>query len=87
MRIDKWVSGYKVDACPWIDHETIHFCVAYYKPGQSIQQPPVWEKTVYVTDNENGRRMLAERLHSFVEFVARTEFSSDPRAAKVVITA
>lgn len=87
MYINKWVSGYKVDASPWIDHETIHFCVTYYMPGQSIQQPPVWEKTVYITDNENGRRMLTERLYSLVEFVVRTEFSTDPRAAKVVITA
>lgn len=87
MYIDKWISGYKVEACPWIDHETIHFCVTYYRPGQSMQQPPVWEKTVYVTDNENGRMMLNNMLESFVEYVARTNFSNDPRAAKIVITA
>lgn len=87
MYIDKWVSGYKVRAFPWIDHETIYFNVEYYRPGQSLHQPPVWEKTVYITDNENGRRMLRDALHSFVEFVVTTEFSSDSRAAKVVITA
>lgn len=87
MYIDKWVSGYKVEACPWIDHKTIYFNVAYYQPGQSIHRLPVWEKTVYVTDNENGRRMLTEALHSFVEYVAQTEFSSDPRVSRIVITA
>ena len=87
MYINRWVSGYKVDACPWIDHETIHFCVSYYEPGQSLSRPPVWEKTVYLTDNENGNRMLQNALASFVEFVVRTDFSNDPRAAKVIITA
>lgn len=84
MYINKWVSGYKVDACPWIDHKTIHFCVAYYRPGQSIHQPPVWEKTVYITDNANGIRMLTDALYSFVEFVAQMQIKD---GQKVVITA
>lgn len=84
MEIDKWVSCYKVRSFPWIDHETIYFNVAYYQPGQSIHQPPVWEKTVYVTDNANGNRLLTDFLNSFVEFVARMNIAD---GNKVVITA
>ena len=84
MRINKWVSGYKVEACPWIDHETIHFCLTYYSPGQSLASPPAWEKTVYVTDNANGRRMLTDMLCSFVELVAQMNIAD---GNKVVITA
>jgi hypothetical protein len=84
MNIDKWVSGYKVRAFPWIDKTTIFVNVAYYKPGQSICQPPVWEKTVYLTDNQNGNRILSCFLDSFVRFVAQMHIENQN---KVVITA
>lgn len=84
MEIDKWVSGYKVRSFPWIDHETIYFNVAYYQPGQSIHQPPVWEKTVYITDNANGNRLLTDFLHSFTEHVSQMEIKAGTR---VIITA
>ena len=84
MYIDKWVSGYKVEACPWIDHETIYFNVAYYQPGQSLWKHPAWEKTVYITDNANGERLLTDFLHSFVEHVAQMKIADNTR---VVITA
>ncbi len=70
MEIDKWVSGYKVRSFPWIDGKRIYFNVQYFRPGQSIEQPPAWDKTVYVTDNTAGRRLVHELTASLVEHVA-----------------
>ncbi len=53
MELDRWIGSYKVRSFPWIDGKRIYFNVQYYAPGQSIEKPPVWDKTVYVTDNEN----------------------------------
>jgi hypothetical protein len=71
MEIDAWISGYKVRAFPWIDKKRIYVNVQYYAPGQSIRQPPVWDKTVFVTDDPNGNRHVHEFTHSLVEHVAR----------------
>ena len=82
--IDEWVDGYKVRSFPWVDGKNIYFNVQYYKPGQSIQKPPVFDKTVYITDNENGNRLIDNFTSSLVGMVARMEI---PNGAKVVITA
>jgi hypothetical protein len=71
MEIDKWVAGYKVRSFPWIDGKRIYFNVQYYAPGQSIEQPPIWDKTVYITDNPAGRRLVYDFTHSLVEYVAK----------------
>ena len=70
-KIDKWVSGYKVRSFPWIDGKRIYFNVQYFASGQSIERPPVWDKTVYITDNEAGQRLVYEFTASLVEHVAR----------------
>ena len=48
----------------------IYFNVQYYASGQSIERPPVWDKTVYITDNEAGR-LVYEFTASLVEHVVR----------------
>ncbi len=73
INIDKWISGYKVRAFNWIDGKRIYFNVQYYLPGQSIEKPPVWDKTVFIIDNENGRKLVNEFTHSLVEHVARMQ--------------
>ena len=70
MEIDKWIGSYKVRAFPWIDGKRIYFNVQYYAPGQSIEKPPVWDKTAYVTDNEEGRRLAYELTNSLVNHIA-----------------
>ena len=70
MEIDKWVSGYKVRSFPWIDGERIYMLVSYYKPGQSLSQPPAWEKTAYIKDSERSRFAIKNYLHSIVNFIA-----------------
>ncbi len=84
MEIDRWVSGYKVRSFPWIDGERIYFNVQYYLPGQSIEKPPAWDKTVYIKDDEEGQRLLNEFLHTLVEHVASMQITE---GTEVTITA
>ena len=71
MEIDKWIRGYKVRSFPWIDGKRIYFNVQYYLPGQSIEKPPAWDKTVYITDNAAGQKLVNEFTDSLVEHVAK----------------
>jgi hypothetical protein len=84
MEIDKWMGLYKVRSFPWIDNKRIYFNVQYYAPGQSIERPPVWDKTVYVTDNAAGQRLLNDYLDSLVEHIASMEI---PKNTEIIITA
>lgn len=70
MDLDKWIASYKVRAFQWIDGKRIYFNVQYYAPGQSTVQPPVWDKTVYITDNPAGRRLVTDFTHSLAEHIA-----------------
>lgn len=71
MELDKWIGAYKIRSFPWIDGKRIYFNVQYYKSGQSIERPPVWDKTVYITNNEAGRRLVYEFTDSLVNHVAQ----------------
>lgn len=84
MEIDAWVGGYKVRSFPWIDGEHIYFNVQYYRPGQSISQPPARDKTVYITDDAAGRDMVENLTSSLTEYVARLQIAD---GEKVVLTA
>lgn len=83
MIIDGWFSGYKVHSFPWIDGKTIYFNVSYYVPGQAVSRPPVWEKTVYVTDNEEGRRVVEKFTESLACYVAKMAI---PRGRHAMLT-
>lgn len=83
MEINKWIGSYKTRSFPWIDGKRIYFNVQYYAPGQSISQPPVWDKTVYITDNEAGKQLIREFTHSLVEYVARMQITDN---AEVTLT-
>lgn len=67
MELDKWIGSYKVRAFSWIDGKRIYFNVQYYAPGQSVERPPAWDKTVYVADNEAGKRLVFDFTNSLVE--------------------
>lgn len=84
MNIDKWIGAHKIRSFQWIDGKRIYFNVQHYAPGQSIEQPPVWDKTVYITDNSAGRRIVCDFTHSLVEHVARMQI---PSGAEITITA
>ncbi|AUN01422.1 hypothetical protein EXM90_11510 [Clostridium botulinum] len=70
MELDKWIGSYKIRSIPWIDGKRIYFNVQYYVPGQSIEKSPAWDKTVYITDNEAGRRLVYEFTDSLVNHIA-----------------
>ena len=84
MEIDKWISSYKVRSFPWVDGKHIYFNVQYYVSGQSISQPPAWDKTVYITGNNAGKRLVNELTDSLVNHIAMMQI---PKDYKVIITA
>jgi hypothetical protein len=84
MEINKWIGSFKVRSFPWIDGKRIYFNVQYFKPGQSIEKPPVWDKTVYITDNAAGQRLVQDFTHSLVEHVAMMQIAKD---TEVTLTA
>ena len=84
MEIDAWIGGYKVRSFPWIDGKTIYFNVQYYRPGQSLSQPPVWDKTVYITNDAAGRDMVENLTTSLTEHVANMTILA---GRKIVLTA
>jgi hypothetical protein len=85
MEIDKWIRCYKVRSFPWIDGKTIYFNVCEYVSGQSESQPPIFDKTVYITDNEAGRNLVYNFTDSLMEYVANMIIPKG--ATKIVITA
>lgn len=74
--IDKWVGEYKVRAFNWMDGKRIYFNVQYFAPGQSVSKPPVFDKTVFITDNEAGQRLVNEFTYSLAEHVARMQMQN-----------
>lgn len=84
MEIDRWISGYKVRSFPWVDGKHIYFNVQYYAPGQSIERPPVWDKTVYIVDNPAGLKLVNDFTHSLVEHIAKMQIA---KGHKVILTA
>ena len=84
MEIDRWISGYKVRSFPWVDGKHIYFNVRYYAPGQSIKSPPIWDKTVYVTDNDAGQRLVNNFTHSLVGHIIKMQIAE---GTKVILTA
>lgn len=69
MRIDKWIGSCKVEIFPWIDGKLIYCNVRYYKPGASVEQAPVWDKTVYITNNDAGRNFAFEFTNTLVDYI------------------
>lgn len=70
INIDTWVAGCKVRVIPWVDGEHYYFNVQYYAPGSSLSRPPAFDKTVYITANERGEKMIESCLNSLVDFVS-----------------
>lgn len=83
MNIDKWIGPCKARSFPWIDGKRIYFNAQYYAPGQSVEKPPVWDKTVYITDNAAGRRIVYDFTHSLVEHVAKMKIAE---GTEVILT-
>lgn len=84
MELDKWIGLCKVRAFPWIDGKRIYFNVRYYAPGQSAEKPPVWDKTVFITDNAAGKRLVFDLTHSLVEHISNMKIA---KHTEVTLTA
>lgn len=84
MEIDKCIRNYKVRSFPWIDGKHIYFNVCEYAPGQSIKKSPILDRTVYITDDSAGRRLVKYFMDSLAEYVANMELPEQVK--KIVIT-
>ena len=52
MEINTWINGCKVRGFKWIDGKRYYINVQYFEPGSSIEKPPMWDKSVYITMND-----------------------------------
>lgn len=84
MELDKWINLYKVRAFPWIDGKRIYFNVQYFAPGQSIEKPPVWDKTVFIANNTAEQRIVYNFTHSLIEHVAKMQISNEVEITFIV---
>lgn len=73
MIFDGWTAGYRVQILPWPDGEHIYVNVRYYAHGQSLEKPPVWDKSVYLTNDEGGQTLVRQFRDSLVHAVATME--------------
>lgn len=83
MELEKWIGSCKVRAFPWIDGKLIYLNVQYYAPGQSLEKPPVWDKTVYITDDSAGRRLVYDFTSSLVNQITTMKYE---KHSKVILT-
>lgn len=77
MELDEWIGLYKIRSFLWMDGKRIYFNVQYYAPGQSVEKPPVWDKTVYITDNIAGRRLVYDFTDSLVNHIAGMQLAEN----------
>lgn len=70
MELDKWIGSYKVRAFPWIDGKTIYFNVQYFSPGQSVVRPPKWDRSVLISNNDDGNRLVYDFTHTLVKHIS-----------------
>jgi hypothetical protein len=84
INIDTWIRGYKVRAFNWIDGKRIYFNVQYFAPGQSIERDPVFDKTVYITNNEAGQNIIFNFIDSLVEHIVYMKIT---KGQEVTLTA
>ena len=82
MYFKGFVDGYLVHIEKWYDG-TIYCNVRYFKPGQSIHKQPVFDKTVYINDNEKGRHIIKNFKSSLVNYIATLKIKKDN---KILIT-
>jgi len=83
MELDKWVGSCKIRSFPWVDGKRIYFNVQYFAPGQSISRDPVWDKSVYITDDDAGRRLVYDFTDTLVGYVSNLQIAS---GSEVVLT-
>ena len=77
MELNEWIGLYKIRSFPWIDGKRIYFNVQYYTPGQSIEKPPAWDKTVYIINNEAGQRIVCDFTDSLVHHIANMQITNN----------
>ena len=83
MERDEWINSFKVRIFPWIDGKRICCNVQYFQPGASLEKPPVWDKSVYITDDEKGRDLAYNFTNTLVNYIAQMVI---PQGNEVTLT-
>ena len=72
MYFEGFVDGYLVHIEEWYDGK-IYFNVRYFKSGQSMSQPPIFDKSIYITNNDKGRFIVENYKSTLANYVARMD--------------
>lgn len=70
MDFKRWVNGYLVHVTRWYDGR-IYCNVQYFRPGQSIHQPPALDKSICMANTAATHRVLSEYLDSLVAYIVQ----------------
>ena len=73
LGIGEWVNGYFVTITT--SPERIYVRVRKYKAGASVEQPPDFDKTVLLDNNEHNRRCVNAYKGTLCDYVARLQIS------------
>ena len=76
MEINTWINGCKVRGFKWIDGKRYYINVQYFEHGSSIEKPPMWDKSVYITMNDKGMNVVRNFLSSLVNYISRLNIES-----------
>lgn len=72
--IEKWLENAKIEIFESPDSEWLHVTISQYSGGQSIERPPLWERTVYIKKNTEGRDFVFEYTDSLLHYVASCDY-------------
>lgn len=74
MKIQKWESGYRATAEDWFDGRHIFLSIECFRPGQSLSQPPAWEKAFLLPKAEEDT--IRNYFNSVVNHFAAVNYES-----------
>lgn len=66
--MQRWIREYEIISCETPDKGTFLHVIRHI-PGKSIYIID-WEKTVYITNNENGKRIMRNFIDSLIRYIA-----------------
>ena len=76
VNIDRWVDGCKVRVFNWVDGKNIYVNIQYFASGSPISRPPLVDRSVLITANENGFNMVENFLSTLVSNIMAMNIKS-----------
>ena len=72
--IEKWIENAKIEIFEIPDSEWLCVTISQYSGGQSIEKPPLWERTVYIKKDAEGKRFVFEYTNTLLHYVASCDY-------------